>query len=55
MAAYVAALEVVFPGRQIEAGLLYTAAPVLFALPDTLIATHKPGFVAAEQSLGAGG
>jgi ATP-dependent helicase/nuclease subunit A len=55
MAAYVAALEVVFPGRQIEAGLLYTATPVLFALPDALIAAHKPGFVAAEQSLGAGG
>lgn len=51
MAAYVAALEVVFPGRRIAAGLLYTAGPVLFALPDELIAAHKPGFVGAEQSL----
>lgn len=55
MAAYVAALEVVFPGRRIEAGLLYTAGPVLFALPDDVIEVHKPGFVAEEQSLGAGG
>ncbi|ODP37344.1 double-strand break repair helicase AddA [Sphingomonas turrisvirgatae] len=54
MAAYVAALEVVFPGRRIEAGLLYTAGPVLFALPDATIAAHKPGFVADEQSLAAG-
>jgi len=51
MAAYVAALEVVFPGRQVVAGLLYTAGPVLYALPDDLLATHKPGFVPAEQSL----
>lgn len=55
MAAYVAALEVVFPGRRIEAGLLYTAGPVLFALPDALVEAHKPGFVAEEQSLGVGG
>lgn len=51
MAAYVAALEVIFPGRQVVAGLLYTAGPVLYALPDDLLATHKPGFVVAEQSL----
>ncbi len=53
MAAYVAALEVVFPGRRIAAGLLYTAGPVLFALPDELIEAHKPGLVGAEQSLGS--
>lgn len=51
MAAYVAALEIVFPGREVVAGLLYTAGPVLYALPDALLATHKPGFVPAEQSL----
>ncbi|HEY0623390.1 double-strand break repair helicase AddA [Sphingomonas sp.] len=51
MAAYVAALEVVFPGRRVEAGLLYTAGPVLFALPNALVGAHKPGFAAAEQSL----
>ncbi len=54
MAAYAAALEVVFPGRAIEAGLLYTAGPVLHLLPDTLLAAHKPGYAATEQSLAAG-
>ena len=37
MAAYRAALRVIFPGRPIEAALLYTAAPVLHALPDALL------------------
>jgi ATP-dependent helicase/nuclease subunit A len=54
MAAYAAALEVVFPGRAIEAGLLYTAGPVLHLLPDALLAAHKPGYAATEQSLAAG-
>lgn len=51
MAAYVAALEVIFPGRAVRAGLLYTAGPVLFDLPADLVAAHKPGFAASEQSL----
>jgi len=34
MAAYRAALRVIFPDRPVEAVLLYTAAPVLHALPD---------------------
>ncbi len=34
MAAYVAALKVIFPGRAVEAALLYTAGPVLHTLPD---------------------
>ncbi|MBO9623435.1 MAG: double-strand break repair helicase AddA [Sphingomonas sp.] len=54
MAAYAAALAVIFPGRAIEAGLLYTAGPVLHMLPDRLLAAHKPGFAAAEQSLASG-
>ena len=37
MAAYVAALEVIFPGRAIEATLLYTSGPLLHQLaPDML-------------------
>ncbi|CAN5229607.1 double-strand break repair helicase AddA [soil metagenome] len=43
MAAYVAALATIFPGRTIQAGLLYTAAPLLIALPDALLAPYKPG------------
>ncbi len=41
MAAYVAALEIIFPGRQVRAALLYTAGPRLLALPDALIDQHK--------------
>jgi ATP-dependent helicase/nuclease subunit A len=42
MAAYRAALRVIFPGRPVEAALLYTAAPVLHALPDALLDAHLP-------------
>ncbi len=51
MAAYVAALSVIFPDRQVEAALLYTAGPVLISLPADMLAAHKPGFIGAEQSL----
>lgn len=52
MAAYVAALAVIFPARTIEAGLLYAAGPVLHLLPADLLSVHKPGFTDMEQSLG---
>jgi ATP-dependent helicase/nuclease subunit A len=42
MAAYVEALKVIFPGRAIEAKLLYTAAPILFDLSPTLLDRHRP-------------
>jgi ATP-dependent helicase/nuclease subunit A len=42
MAAYRAALRVIFPGRSVEAALLYTAAPVLHPLPDALLDAHMP-------------
>ena len=51
MAAYAAALGVVFPDKRIEAALLYTSAPRLIALPDDLLARHKPGFAAAQENL----
>ena len=50
MAAYVEALQIIFPGRTVEAALLYTATPALFALPRALLDTHKPGFAAPQQS-----
>ena len=50
MAAYVAALEVTYPGRTVEAAVLYTHTPALFALPPALLAAHKPGLPAPEQS-----
>lgn len=48
MAAYVAALETVFPDRLIEAALLYSAGPALFVLPPELLARHKHSFVFQE-------
>ncbi len=50
MAAYVEALRVIFPGRRVEAALLYTAGPMLFDLADPVLISHKPNFVITEQS-----
>ncbi|HQA18748.1 MAG TPA: PD-(D/E)XK nuclease family protein, partial [Novosphingobium sp.] len=41
MAAYAAALEVAYPGRRIEAALLYTQTPALLEIPPALLALHK--------------
>ncbi|MFT3967119.1 MAG: double-strand break repair helicase AddA [Sphingobium sp.] len=43
MAAYAAALQIIFPGRRIEAGLLYTAGPRLILLDPARLAPLKPG------------
>ncbi|MHA6722653.1 double-strand break repair helicase AddA [Sphingomonas sp. RS2018] len=51
MAAYAAALSVIFPGRAVDAALLYTAGPALFELDAATLAAHKPVLAAAEQSL----
>lgn len=51
MAAYAAALEVIFPGRTIEAALLYTAAPRLIILPAEQLAPHKPGFSHIQENI----
>jgi len=45
MAAYAAALEAIYPGRTIRAGVLYTQTPQLFEIPQELIALHKNAFV----------
>jgi len=42
MAAYRAALRVIFPDRPVAAALLYSAAPILHALPDALLDAHAP-------------
>ena len=42
MAAYRAALSVIFPDRVIEAALLYSGGPVLHPLPDELLAAYDP-------------
>lgn len=53
MAAYVAALKVIHPGRRVEAALLYTHTPQLFALPEALLAAQKLDLSPAQESFSA--
>ena len=48
MAAYAAALEAAYPGRKVEAALLYTQTPQLIALPDELLAVHKQALLGPQ-------
>ena len=50
MAAYVAALAAIYPGREVRAGVLYTHAPVLFELSPELLAQHKHALQDAQQT-----
>lgn len=51
MAAYVAALEVIFPGRKVDAALLYTAGPALFPLDRSRLEPHMPGAATAADPI----
>ena len=51
MAAYTAALAVIFPDHTIEAALLYSSGPKLILLPQPLLAAHKPRLADSQQSL----
>ena len=51
MAAYTLALEAAYPGRRIEAALLYTGVPRLIDLPDSVLAPHKARLAPAQESL----
>lgn len=50
MAAYVAALEAIYPGRTVRAAVLYTQTPQLFDLPVELIERYKAGFDKGQES-----
>ena len=50
MAAYAAALEAAYPGRTVEAALLYTQVPMLLEIPADLLAVHKQALTAAQES-----
>ena len=41
LAAYAAALEVIYPDRAVHAGVLYTHAPQLMPIPADLLEAHK--------------
>ncbi|MGQ2936482.1 MAG: double-strand break repair helicase AddA [Sphingopyxis sp.] len=51
MAAYRDALRVIFPGRRVEAALLYTAGLRLILLGDNLLDAYKPGLPATKANL----
>ena len=51
MAGYVAALRKIFPGRRVEAGLLYSHAPALLPISDAVLEAHKPRLALDEHSL----
>jgi len=53
MAAYRAALRVIFPGRPVAAKLLYTSGPLLFDLPDALLDRFAPGAGVVEAGAAA--
>lgn len=55
MAAYAAALRVIFPERDIEASLLYTSGPKLISVSADQLEANKPGLPPMEQSLSPGG
>ncbi len=50
MAAYVAALEAIYPGRKVRAAVLYTHTPQLFALPPALMDSYKIRFEERQES-----
>ena len=50
MAAYVAALEVIYPDRAVEAAVLYTQTPQLIALPRDVLGEYKGGFATGQES-----
>lgn len=53
MAAYVAALEAIYPGRTVEAAVLYTQTPQLIALPADKLAVYKAAFADRQESFSA--
>ncbi len=50
MAAYAAALEATYPGRGVEAALLYTQVPRLIEIPGELLAVHKQALTGKQES-----
>ncbi|MBV7267280.1 double-strand break repair helicase AddA [Erythrobacter ani] len=50
MAAYVAALEVIFPGRAVRAAILYTHSPLLIDIPAGVLELHKDRLGTAQES-----
>jgi ATP-dependent helicase/nuclease subunit A len=43
LAAYAELLLVLYPGRAVRAGIVWTAVPVLVPISETVLAAHRPG------------
>jgi ATP-dependent helicase/nuclease subunit A len=54
MAAYAAALQVIYPGREIRAAVLYTHAPALIAIPAEALDARKPLLSPGVESFSQG-
>ena len=52
MAAYAAALEVAYPGRTVEAAVLYTQGPALIEIPGETLDFYQRALGLAQHSLG---
>lgn len=52
MAAYVAALETIFPNHAVRAAVLYSQTPLLIALPGDALAPYKSTFSQGQESFG---
>ncbi|MEO5705747.1 MAG: double-strand break repair helicase AddA [Alteraurantiacibacter sp.] len=50
MAAYAAALAVIFPGKRVEAAVLYTQTPQLIAIPGDILTAMKPRLAVQQES-----
>ncbi|MXO72396.1 double-strand break repair helicase AddA [Altererythrobacter buctensis] len=50
MGAYAAALAVIFPGKRVEAAVLYTQTPQLIAIPGDILAANKPRLADPQDS-----
>ena len=50
LAAYVAALKVIYPGRTVKAGVLYTQTPELFSLTESMLSPYNARFTDAHES-----
>jgi ATP-dependent helicase/nuclease subunit A len=50
MSAYAAALEAIYPGREICAAVLYTHAPQLIAIPEAMLAERKALLSTSSES-----
>jgi ATP-dependent helicase/nuclease subunit A len=53
MAAYQAALAVIFPGRRSRGGFALYRRAALIRLDEAVLAAHKPGLAGTKANLGS--